>query len=69
MMEVFSCEFCKISKNTFFTEHIRWLRLFLAMSVTHESIILQNVEVLEILFELTEVTSCNYVIMQICSII
>ena len=23
MAEVFSCEFCKISKNTFFTEHLR----------------------------------------------
>ena len=24
---VFSCEFCKISKNIFFTEHLRWLLL------------------------------------------
>ena len=24
---VFSCEFCEISKNTFFTEHLRWLLL------------------------------------------
>ena len=23
--QVFSREFCKISKNTFFTEHLRWL--------------------------------------------
>ena len=23
MVQVFSCEFCKISKNTFFTEHLR----------------------------------------------
>ena len=23
--EVFSCEFCEISKNTFFTERLRWL--------------------------------------------
>ena len=25
--QVFSCEFCEISKNTFFTEHLRWLLL------------------------------------------
>ena len=24
---VFSCEFCEISKNNFFTEHLRWLLL------------------------------------------
>ena len=24
---MFSCEFCQISKNTFFTEHLRWLLL------------------------------------------
>ena len=23
--QVFSCEFCKISKNTFLTEHLKWL--------------------------------------------
>ena len=23
LVQVFSCEFCKISKNTFFTEHLR----------------------------------------------
>ena len=23
LAEVFSCEFCEISKNTFFTEHLR----------------------------------------------
>ena len=27
MAQVFSCEFYKISKNTFFTEHLRWLLL------------------------------------------
>ena len=26
---MFSCEFCEISKNTFFTEHLWWLLLFL----------------------------------------
>ena len=28
LAQVFSCEFCEISKNTFFTEHLWWLRLF-----------------------------------------
>ena len=27
LAQVFSCEFCKISDNTFFTEHLRWLLL------------------------------------------
>ena len=27
LTRVFSCEFCEISKNTFFTEHLRWLLL------------------------------------------
>ena len=27
LAQVFSCEFSKISKNTFFTEHLRWLLL------------------------------------------
>ena len=27
--QVFSCEVCKISKKTFFTEHLRWLLLLL----------------------------------------
>ena len=27
LVQVFSCEFCQISKNTFFTEHLRWLPL------------------------------------------
>ena len=25
LAQVFSCEFCEISKNTFFIEHLRWL--------------------------------------------
>ena len=25
--QVFSCEYCKIFKNTFFAEHFRWLLL------------------------------------------
>ena len=27
LMQVLSCEFCRISKNTFFTEHPQWLLL------------------------------------------
>ena len=27
LAQVFSCEFCEIFKNTFFTEHLRWLFL------------------------------------------
>ena len=27
LAQVFSCEFCEIFKNTFFTEHLRWLLL------------------------------------------
>ena len=27
--QAFSCEICEIFKNTFFTEHMRWLRLAL----------------------------------------
>ena len=27
LTQVFSCEFCEISKNNFFTEHFRWLLL------------------------------------------
>ena len=29
LAQVFSCEFCDISKNIFLTEHLRWLLLFL----------------------------------------
>ena len=28
LAQVFYCEFCEISKNTFFTEHLRWLLLW-----------------------------------------
>ena len=33
LAQVFSCEFCEISKNTFFTEHLRWLLLDLVQFV------------------------------------
>ena len=29
LAQVFSCEFCEISKNTFFTEHLRTILLYL----------------------------------------
>ena len=33
LARVFSCEFCEISKNTFFIEHLRW---FLQLSLHNE---------------------------------
>ena len=33
LAQVFSCQFCEISKNTFFTEHIWWLRLDVYLEV------------------------------------
>ena len=32
--QVFSCEFCEIFKNTFFTEHLHWLILILPQIVS-----------------------------------
>ena len=32
LAQVFSCEFCEISKNTFFREHLRWLLLELGLT-------------------------------------
>ena len=29
LLLVFSCEFCNISKNTFFIEHLQWLLLYM----------------------------------------
>ena len=31
LAQVFSCEFCEISKNNFFIEHLWWLLLFLIL--------------------------------------
>ena len=39
LAQVFSCEFCEISKNTFFIEHLWWLLLYF---------ILQNLRIMEI---------------------
>ena len=30
---MFSCEFCEISKDTFFTEHLRWLLVRIQMAM------------------------------------
>ena len=35
LAQVFSCEFCEFSKNTFFTEHLWWLLLSLCYSHDH----------------------------------
>ena len=32
--QVFSCEYCEIFKNTFFTEHLRWLRQYIFLVST-----------------------------------
>ena len=37
LAQVFSVEFSKISKNIFFTEHLRWLLLFLESGVNKDS--------------------------------
>ena len=34
LAQVFSCEFCEISKNNLFTEHLRWL-LLLTVKLVH----------------------------------
>ena len=36
LAQVFSCEICKISKNTFFTEHL-WATVFVQMNHIHTS--------------------------------
>ena len=33
LAQVFSCEVCKISKNTFLTEHLRWLLLNISLKL------------------------------------
>ena len=37
LAQVFSCEFCEICKNTFFTEHLWWLLLDIKFHVTEIS--------------------------------
>ena len=33
LTQVFSCEFCEISKKTFFTEYLRWLLLHIVTGI------------------------------------
>ena len=33
LAQAFSCEFCEISKNTFFIEHLRWLLLYTHINI------------------------------------
>ena len=40
LAQVFSCEFCKISKNIFFTEHLRKTTSVIILSVTRSVLIL-----------------------------
>ena len=52
LVQVFSCEFCKIYKNTFFIEHIRWLLLF----YTHEEFrLFFHLETVFLLYDLFKV--------------
>ena len=37
LAQVFSCEFCGIFKNTFFTENLGWLLLYLAEKQSSDS--------------------------------
>ena len=39
LVQVFSCEFWEISKNTFFTEHLRWLLLKFSHWYFHKMVI------------------------------
>ena len=58
LAQVFSCEFCEISKNCFFKEHLRWLLLQATIwqyyylhiyNITHDNIIIyvNNLELIE----------------------
>ena len=38
LAQVLFCEFCEISKNTFFTEHLRWLLLDIRCTVASQVI-------------------------------
>ena len=41
--QVFSCEFCKIARNSFFREHIRWLFLKKETTVRTSRIFLYSI--------------------------
>ena len=41
LVQVFSCEFCEIFKNTFFTEHLRWLLLYIEdLCISYKNLII-----------------------------
>ena len=42
LAQVFSCEFCEISKNTFFTEHLQWLLLNLIILFLYSNDLFDN---------------------------
>ena len=46
LAQVFRCEFCEISKNTFFTEQLQWLLL-----------LLDEIEFLMLVIQVTNVSS------------
>ena len=50
LWHIFSCEFCEISKNTLFTEHLRWLLLILWLSCHHLSAFAFNFELVHTWF-------------------
>ena len=41
LAQVFSCEFCEISQNNFFTEHLQWLLLYISKSQVMLDVLIQ----------------------------
>ena len=41
LVQVFSCEFCEISQNNFFTEHLQWLLLYISKSQVMLDVLIQ----------------------------
>ena len=46
LAQVFSCEFCEISQNTFFTEHL-WTTASISSNPHHASILTWNVSIVK----------------------
>ena len=42
LAQVFSCELCETSKNTFFIEHLRWILLFLEKSYLNSDLLIMT---------------------------
>ena len=59
--QVFSCVYCKIFKNTFFTEHRRWLPLHIAVSLVIKNRIFMSM-ILHILYIRIFIRECCKVI-------